>query len=176
MLFRSLNYAGALAGASIMAGIDFAQRAGIQWAYITGRGGMQTVMDVVTGQADVFFNGMLPTVPHIQSARLRLLAVSSDKRVERFPNAPTVAESGMPGFLTGSWQGLLAPAGTPPEIVTKLHAEISRALKLPDVIQRLSVLGTEPRYSSPGDTAREMQSERERMAKLIRDTRFKPGQ
>lgn len=170
----ALNYAGALAGASMMAGIDFAQRAGIQWAYITGRGGMQTVMDVVTGQADVFFNGMLPTVPHIQSGRLRLLAVSSDRRAERFPDAPTIAESGMPGFLTGSWQGVLAPAGTPPEIVAKLHAEISRALKMPDVVQKLAVLGTEPRFTSPGETAKEMHSERERMAKLIRDTQFKP--
>ena len=171
-----LNFAASLAGAPLMAGIDFAHRAGIKWAYITGRGGMQTIMDVVTGQADAFFNGMLPTVPHIQSGRLRLLAVSSDRRVTTFPDVPTIAESGMPGFLTGSWQGVLAPAGTPPEIVAKLHVEISRALKMPEVMQKLAVLGTEPRYASPGDTAKEMQSERERLLKLIRDTQFKPGQ
>jgi len=171
-----LNFAASLAGAPLMAGIDFAHRAGIKWAYITGRGGMQTVMDVVTGQADVFFNGMLPTVPHIQSGRLRLLAVSSDKRVATFPEVPTVAESGMPGFLTGSWQGVLAPAGTPPEIIARLHAEISRALKSPDVIEKLAVQGTEPRYTSPAETAKALQSERERLVKLIRDTGFKPGQ
>ena len=171
-----LNFAASLAGAPLMAGIDFAHRAGIKWAYITGRGGMQTIMDVVTGQADAFFNGMLPTVPHIQSGRLRLLAVSSDRRVTTFPDVPTIAESGMPGFLTGSWQGVLAPAGTPPEIVAKLHVEISRALKMPEGMQKLAVLGTEPRYASPGDTAKEMQSERERLLKLIRDMQFKPGQ
>lgn len=171
-----LNYAGALAGASIMAGIDFAQRAGIRWTYITGRGGMQTVMDVVTGQADVFFNGMLPTVPHIKSGRLRLLAVSSDKRVAGYADTPTVAESGMPGFLTGSWQGVLAPAGTPPEIIGRLHAEMSRALALADIKEKLSVLGTEPRYDSPADTAKALQSERTRLVKLIRESNFRPGQ
>lgn len=171
-----LNFAASLAGAPLMAGMDFAQRAGIKWTYITGRGGMQTIMDVVTGQADAFFNGMLPTVPFIQSGRLRLLAVTSDKRVESFPNVPTIAESGMPGFLTGSWQGVLVPAGTPPEIIAKLHMEISRALKSPDLIQKLAVQGTEPRYNTPTETAKALQAERDRLTKLIRETNFKPGQ
>ena len=171
-----LNFAASLAGAPLMAGIDLAHRAGIKWVYITGRGGMQTIMDVVTGQADLFFNGMLPTVPHIKSGRLKLLAVSSEKRVNSFPEVATIAESGFPGFLTGSWQGILAPAGTPPEIVAKLHAEMSRALKAPDLIQKLDVQGTEPRYTSPAETAKAMQAERDRLVKLIRDTGFKPGQ
>jgi len=171
-----LNFAASLAGAPLMAGIDLAHRAGIKWTYITGRGGMQTIMDVVTGQADVFFNGMLPTVPHINSGRLRLLAVSSDKRVASFPQVATIAESGFAGFLTGSWQGILAPAGTPPEIVAKLHAEMSRALKAPDVIQKLDVQGTEPRHTTPAETAKAMQAERDRLVKLIRETGFKPGQ
>lgn len=171
-----LNFAASLAGAPLMAGIDFAQRAGIQWTYITGRGGMQTIMDVVTGQADAFFNGMLPTVPLIRSGRLRLLAVTSDKRVESFPDVPTVSESGMPGFLTGSWQGVLAPAGTPLEIVAKLQTEISRALKSPDLIQKLAVQGVEPRYNTPVETGKALQAERDRLAKLIRETNFKPGQ
>jgi tripartite-type tricarboxylate transporter receptor subunit TctC len=171
-----LNFAASLAGAPLMAGMDFAQRAGIRWTYITGRGGMQTIMDVVTGQADAFFNGMLPTVPFIRSGRLRLLAVTSDKRVASFPDVPTIAESGMPGFLTGSWQGVLVPAATPPEIIAKLHAEIGRALKSPDVIQKLAAQGTEPRYNTPAETAKALQAERERLAKLIHETNFKPGQ
>ncbi len=171
-----LNFAASLAGAPLMAGVDFANRAGIKWTYITGRGGMQTIMDVVTGQADAFFNGMLPTVPHIQSGRLRLLAVSSDKRVASMPDAPTIAESGMPGFLTGSWQGVLAPAATPPEIVAKLHAEMSRALAMADLKQKLAAQGTDPRYTSPAETSKALLSERDRLTKLIRDTNFKPGQ
>ena len=171
-----LNFAASLAGAPLMAGLDFANRAGISWTYITGRGGMQTIMDVVSGQADAFFNGMLPTVPHIKSGRLRLLAVSSDKRVASMPDAPTIAESGMPGFLTGSWQGVLAPAGTPPEIIAKLHAEMSRALAMPDIKEKLAQQGTDPRYTSPAETSKALQSERERLVKLIRETNFKPGQ
>jgi tripartite-type tricarboxylate transporter receptor subunit TctC len=171
-----LNFAASLAGAPLMAGIDFAHRAGIRWTYITGRGGMQTIMDVVTGQADAFFNGMLPTVPHIQSGRLRLLAVSSEKRVASMPDAPTIAESGMPGFLTGSWQGVMAPAGTPPEIVAKLHMEMSRALAMADIKQKLAAQGTDPRYNSPAETSKALQSERDRLVKLIRETNFKPGQ
>ncbi len=120
-------------------------------------------------------NGMLPTVPFIKSGRLRLLAVSSDKRVASMPEAPTVAESGMPGFLTGSWQGVLAPAGTPPEIIAKLHAEMSRALAMPDLVAKLAQQGTEPRGTSPADTAKAMQAERDRLVKLIRETNFKPG-
>lgn len=170
-----LNFAASLAGAPLMAGLDLAHRAGVRWTYITGRGGMQTIMDVVSGQADIFFNGMLPTVPFIKSGRLRLLAVSSEKRVASMPDAPTVAESGMPGFLTGSWQGVLAPAGTPPEIIAKLHAEMSRALALPDLKEKLAAQGTEPRNTSPADTARAMQLERDRLVKLIRETNFKPG-
>ena len=171
-----LNFAASLAGAPLMAGVDFANRAGIRWTYITGRGGMQTIMDVMSGQADAFFNGMLPTVPHIKSGRLRLLAVSSDKRVASMPETPTIAESGMPGFLTGSWQGVLAPAGTPSEILLKLHAEMSRALAMPDIREKLAAQGTEPRNTSPGDTAKAMQAERDRLVKLIRETNFKPGQ
>jgi tripartite-type tricarboxylate transporter receptor subunit TctC len=171
-----LNFAASLAGAPLMAGIDFAHRAGIKWAYITGRGGMQTIMDVVTGQADAFFNGMLPTVPHIQSGRLRLLAVSSEQRVASMPDAPTIAESGMPGFLTGSWQGVLAPANTPSEIVAKLHAEMSRALAMADIKQKLAAQGTDPRYTPPAETGKALLAERDRLVKLIRETNFKPGQ
>ena len=133
-------------------------------------------MDVVSGQADAFFNGMLPTVPHIKSSRLRLLAVSSDKRVASMPDAPTIAESGMPGFLTGSWQGVLAPAATPPEIVAKLHSEMSRALAMADIKEKLATQGTDPRYTTPAETTKALQAERDRLVKLIRETNFKPGQ
>jgi tripartite-type tricarboxylate transporter receptor subunit TctC len=170
-----LNFAASLSGVPLMAGLDFANRAGIKWTYITGRGGMQTIMDVVSGQADVFFNGMLPTVPFIKSGRLRLLAVSSDKRVAGFLDTPTIAESGMPGFLTGSWQGTLAPAGTPPEIINKIHAEMSRALAMPDLKERLAQQATEPRYTPPAEMAKALQAERDRLVKLIRETNFKPG-
>ena len=171
-----LNFAASLAGAPLMAGVDFASRAGIRWTYITGRGGMQTIMDVVSGQADVMFNGMLPVMPQIQSGRLRLLAVTSEKRLASLPDTPTVAELGMPGFLTGSWQGMLAPAGTPPDIISKLHVEIGRILTTTDIKERLAVQGTTPLNTSPAETARALRAERDRLVKLMRETNFKPGQ
>jgi tripartite-type tricarboxylate transporter receptor subunit TctC len=171
-----LNFAASLAGAPLMAGIDFASRAGIRWTYITGRGGMQTIMDVVSGQADVMFNGMLPVMPQVQSGRLRLLAITSAERLPTLPDTPTVAELGMPGFLTGSWQGLLAPAGTPPEILSKLHLEISRILQLPDIKEKLAVQGTTPLSTSPADTAKALRAERDRVSKLMRESSYKFGQ
>ena len=171
-----LNFAASLAGAPLMAGIDFANRAGIRWTYITGRGGMQTIMDVVSGQADVMFNGMLPVMPQIQGGRLRLLAVTSEKRLATLPDTPTVAELGMPGFLTGSWQGMLAPAGTPAAILSKLHVEVSRILTTTDVREKLAVQGTTPLTTSSAETAQALRAERDRLVKLMRETNFKPGQ
>ena len=150
-------------------GIDLAHRAGIKWTYITGRGGMQTIMDVVTGQADVFFNGMLPTVPHIHSGRLKLLAVSSDKRVASFPQVATIAESGFTGFLTGSWQGILAPAGTPQPIVRRLYDEFAKALKSPDVSGALQKMELAAPVVTPEQFAAMIASDIERVSKVIKE-------
>src|SRR4249920_3792300 len=100
----ALNFASSPAGAPYLAGVQFAHRTGIQWEYITGRGGAQSIMDVMTGQADVLFNGMLATLPPVKSGKLKLIAVSSEKRNVNLPDTPTVGEF-LPGFLTGSWQG-----------------------------------------------------------------------
>ncbi|MDB5811984.1 MAG: transporter substrate-binding protein [Betaproteobacteria bacterium] len=171
-----LNFAAAIAGAPQLAGVEFANRAGIRWTYIIGRGGMQTVMDVVSGQADVMFNGMLATLPQVQSGRLKLLAVTSAKRVASLPDTPTIAESGMPGFVTGSWQGILAPAGTPPEILAKIHAEISRILSTPDIKEKLMAQGAEPLNTPPAETAKSLREERDRLVKLFQDTGYKGQQ
>src|SRR5215212_2903254 len=125
----SLNFAvSGIGGANHLAGIDFAQRAGIQWTYIPYKGGSQALTDMVGGQAQVMFNGMLATYPFVKDGKLKVLAISSAKRFSAAPEIPTVAESGMPGFETGSWQGIVAPSGTPPEIVSKLHATITAIL------------------------------------------------
>ncbi len=168
-----LNFASSPAGAPYLAGLQFAHRTGIQWEYITGRGGAQSVMDVMTGQADVLFNGMLATLPPVKSGRLRLIAVSSDKRNPNLPDTPTVAEF-LPGFLTGSWQGLLAPAGTPPEIVARLHAEVARVLSSPDIKERLQLQGADPMGSPPADAAKFLRDERDRFTKLTKETGYKP--
>ncbi len=168
-----LNYASSPGGVPFLAGLMFAHRTGIDWAYITGRGGVQSVMDVVTGQADVMLNGMLATLPHVKSGRLKLLAVTSEQRVASLPDSPTIVESGLPGFVTGSWQGLLAPAGTSPEIVSRLHADITRVLNVPEVMEKLASQGADPLGTPPAETERFLREERGRWAKLVRETGYK---
>ena len=168
-----LNYASSPAGAPYLAGLQFAHRTAIKWEYITGRGGAQSIMDVMTGQADVLFNGMLATLPPVKSGKLRLIAVTSAKRHPSVPDTPAVAEF-LPGFLTGSWQGIVAPARTPPEIVAKLGSEIARALYLPDLKERLQAQGADPIGNSPADSTKFMRDELERFTKLVKETGYKP--
>ena len=152
------------------AGILLASRYGIDWTYIPGKGGAQAVLDVASGQADVLFNGMLATLPYVKSGKLKLIAITSAKRNAALPDAPTFAESGVPDFVTGSWQGILAPGKTPPEIVAKLHAETHRILFTPDIKDKLAGQGADPMGTTPAETAEFMRRERERMMKLIKDS------
>ena len=108
----ALNFAvSGIGGANHLAGVDFALRSGIKWAYIPYKGGAQALADVAGGQADVMFNGMLATYPMVKGGKLKALAISSAKRFSAAPDIPTVAESGLPGFETGSFQGIVAPGG-----------------------------------------------------------------
>jgi tripartite-type tricarboxylate transporter receptor subunit TctC len=169
-----LNFATAGVGsAPHLAGIEFALRTGIQWTYIPYQGGAAAVIDVVAGHADVLFNGMLPVVPHLKGGKMRALAVSSAKRSAAAPEIPTVAESGLPGFETGSWQGMLAPAGTPREIVDRLNAEIRRILATPELRKRLADQGTEVRAGPPEELSRFIRAEIPRWAKVVRDSGVK---
>src|SRR5690242_13036999 len=124
-----LNFAvSGIGGAPQLAGIEFAQRMGIDWTYIPYKGGSDAVTGVVGGQAHLLFNGMLATWPSVTSGKLRALAISSAQRVPSAPDTPTVAEQGLPGFETGSYQGLVGPLGIPRENVAKLNAELIKAL------------------------------------------------
>jgi tripartite-type tricarboxylate transporter receptor subunit TctC len=145
-----------------------ASRAGIDWVYIPGKGGAQAVLDVASGQADVLFNGMLATLPYVKGGKLKLLAVTSAQRNAALPDTPTFAESGIPDFVTGSWQGILAPGKTPPDMVAKVQAEVHRILFTPDVRDKLAGQGAEPLGTTSAEAAEFMRRERERMAKLIR--------
>ena len=165
-----LNFAAAAGtgSATHLAGVVFAQRAGIQWGYVPYKGGAQAMTDLIGGQVDATFNGMVATYPHVKSGKIKLLAVSSAKRNAELGNVPTVAET-LPGFLTGSWQGLLAPAGTPKAVVDKLHAEVQRITALPDIRERLSTLGAEPSALTPTEFQAWMKSEIPAMAKIVKD-------
>lgn len=169
-----LNFPTGLGGAPHFAGMLFAQRTGISWAYIGTRGGADSSRMVMTGEGDVMFLGMLQTIPHVKSGRLKLIAVSSEKRIAALPDTPIVAEGpGLAGFVTGSWQGVLAPARVAPDLVTKVNAELARVLALPDIVEKLRSQGTEPVANSPADTAKWMTAESSRYAKLVKETKFK---
>ncbi|SHH70156.1 Bug family tripartite tricarboxylate transporter substrate binding protein [Pollutimonas bauzanensis] len=145
-----LNFAAAagIGSAPHMAGVLFAQKSGIDWGYIPYKGGAQALTDLVGGQVDVTTNGMVATYPHVKSGKIRLLAVTSSKRLAQLPDVPTVSEM-IPGFLTGSWQGVMAPAGTPKPIIDKLSAEMARIVEMPEIQEKLATLGAEPLTNSP---------------------------
>mgnify|MGYP000449830718 CR=1 FL=1 len=165
-----MNFAAAagMGSAAHLAGVVFAKRSGIEWGYVPYKGGSQAMTDLIGGQVDVTFNGMVATYPHVKAGKIKLIAVSSNKRQAQLGDVPTVAET-LPDFLTGSWQGLLAPAGTPKPVVDKLHAEVQRILALPDIKERLIALGAEPSAMSTTDFAQWFKSEIPAMAKIVKD-------
>ena len=168
----SLNFAiSGIGGANHLAGIDFAMRTGIKWTYIPYKGGSQAIADVMGGQAQVLFNGMLATYPAVKDGKLKALAVSSLKRFSAAPEIPTVAESaGLPGFETGSFQGIVAPAGTPADVVAKLHATITKILATPEMQDRLGKAGAETRPGTPAEFGAFIASEKSRWAKVVKES------
>ena len=159
-------------GAPHLAGIAFAQRTGISWAYIPYKGGSQAVADVAGGQANVIMNGMLATYPTVKSGRIKGLAVSSAQRVASAPELPTIAET-LPGFETGSYQGLLAAAGAPRDVVAKLNAEITRILATAEMREKLAAQGTEVRSGTPESLGAFISGEKTRWAQVIRESGVK---
>jgi tripartite-type tricarboxylate transporter receptor subunit TctC len=168
----ALNFAvSGTGGANHLAGIDFAQRAGIKWTYIPYKGGSQALTDMVGGQAQVMFNGALATSQFVKDGKLRALAVSSAKRFSAMPDIPTVAEAaGMPGFETGSYQGIVAPAGTPKDVVEKLHATITKVLATPEMRDRLDKAGAELRPQSSADFGTFIRTEKDKWAKVVKES------
>jgi tripartite-type tricarboxylate transporter receptor subunit TctC len=166
-----LNFAvSGIGGAPQLAGIEFAQRTGVQWTYIPYKGGSDAVAAVAAGQADVLFNGMLATWPTVQGGRLRALAISSAQRVPTAADTPTVAEQGLPGFETGSFQGIVGPAGIAREIVSKLNAELIKALNSAEMKERFARQGTEVRTGSPDSLGQWLRTEQARWAKVVKES------
>jgi len=167
----SFAAAAGMGSATHLAGVMFARRNGIDWNYVPYKGGAQAMTDLLGGHIDVTFNGMVATYPHVKAGKIKLIALSSAKRNSVLPNVPTVAEA-MPGFLTGSWQGLLAPAGTPKAVVDKLHNEVARIVALPEVQEKLVALGAEPSQMGADEFATWLKAEVPAMAKIVRDEKI----
>jgi tripartite-type tricarboxylate transporter receptor subunit TctC len=168
-----LNFAiSGVGGAPHLAGVEFALRTGVKWEYIPYKGGSQAIADVAGGQADVTFNGMLATYPLVKGGKLKLLAVSSAKRMSAIPDVPTVAESGLPGFETGSWQGVVAPAATPRDVVDRLAGEITRIVSS-EMRENLGKQGAEVRAMTPEEFGTFIRNEKARWAKVVKDADVK---
>jgi len=166
-----LNFAiSGIGGAPQLAGIEFAQRTGVQWTYIPYKGGSDAVAAVAAGQADVLFNGMLATWPTVQGGRLRALAISSTQRVAAAPDTPTVAEQGLAGFETGSFQGVVGPVGVPREVVAKLNAELLKILNSGEMKQRFATQGTEVRAGTPESLGTWLRTEQARWARVVKES------
>jgi tripartite-type tricarboxylate transporter receptor subunit TctC len=167
----SLNFAvSGVGGANHLAGIDFAARTGVKWTYIPYKGGSQAITDLMAGHAQVMFNGMLATYPAVKDGKLKAIAISSAKRFAAAPDIPTVAESGVPDFETGSWQGIVAPAGTPPEVVKKLHASVTAVLATPEMKEKLIASGAEVRAWSSEQFGAFIRDEKARWAKVVKES------
>ncbi len=169
----ALNVGVALGGAPHLASVAFAVQTGVKWAYIPFKGGADVIIGVATGQADLTFNGMLATYPHVKSGKLKLLAVSSAKRVAAIPDVPTVAESGLKDFETGSWQGVLATAGTPKDIVARLNGEIIKAFSTAEMKENLARQGADVYPMTPEQLGAWLKKEIDKWAQIVKTANLK---
>ncbi len=153
---------------SHLAGEMFQQMTKTKLVHVPYKGSAPGMADLVAGHISMAFDTALASVPHIQSKRIRALGVAAPKRLTTIADIPTMAEAGLGSFEISGWYGLLAPAGTAREIITTLHAEIIRALKQPDVQQRIAGLGAEIIGNTPREFTAQIESERERLGKVAK--------
>jgi len=165
---QKLNFAvTAIGSAPHLAGIAVEKATGAQWAYIPYKGGAQAIGDTVAGQTQVLMNGMLATLPQVQAGKLKVLGVSKATRVPLLAHVPTIAEQGVKGFESGTWQGLLVPTNTPPAVMAKLSAELTRIIRSPEVRERLVSQGAEVYTMTPTEFTTFFERERKHWAAVV---------
>lgn len=158
-----------LATSTHLSGELFQVMAGIKLIHVPYKGGAQALADLRAGQIPLMFDTM-SAVSTIKAGQLKALAITSSKRSPLLPDVPTVEEAGLPGYHTNSWNGLMAPAGTPREVVLRLNQEVLKALAQPEVRQVLTADGSEVVGSTPEEFSHTIAEETQRWGKLIRDT------
>ena len=132
------------------------------------------IIDLIAGQTSMMFTGMAALMPHVKSQKLRLVGVGTAKRLTVLPDIPTVAESGVPGYEATQWYGILAPAATPRDIVTKLNAEMVKFLRQPDTRERLAADGTVPVGDTPEEFSAHIKREIARWAPVVKASGARP--
>jgi tripartite-type tricarboxylate transporter receptor subunit TctC len=154
------------------AGELFKLRAKVDLLHVPYRGAGPALTDALGGQVPVSFLGIGPTRPMVEIGKLRALAITTGARSKILPSVPTVAEQGYPGFDHGEWFGVLAPAGLPADITTKLHAAVVRVVNSPKFVEKLALLGIEPMSQSPAEFKAFIGSEIERLRAIIQETKM----
>jgi tripartite-type tricarboxylate transporter receptor subunit TctC len=155
-----------------LAGELFAATSGIRLQHIPYKGSSEAVTALIGHQLDMTFDNLTPTAAMIKAGKLRALAVTSVRRSELMPGTPTTAELGVP-IEASSWWGLLAPAGTPPEVIARLNKAMVTALATPEMAQRLATIGIEPYSCSPADFAAYIRSETSKWAQVVKQANIR---
>ena len=165
---QPLNFAvTAIGSAPHLAGVAVEKATGAKWQYIPYKGGSQAIGDTVAGQTQVLMNGMLATLPFVQSGKLKVIGISKAKRVPLLASVPTIAEQGVKGFESGTWQGVLVPAGTPKAVVDKLNTELIAIIRSPEVRERLVSQGAEVVTMTPAEFTQFFDRERKNWATVV---------
>jgi tripartite-type tricarboxylate transporter receptor subunit TctC len=149
---------------------QFLQANGLSATHVPYKGSSPALVDLAGGQTQFMTDTINSALPYIRDGRMRALAVTSAKRSPVLPDVPTLQESGMAGFEVGAWQGVVMPAKTPPEIVNKLNAEITKALKNPAVLEKLAAQGAQPLGSTPEQYGAYLRSEIQRWGEVAKAT------
>ena len=164
-----LNYASAGTGGSVhLAAELFKSLANVEMVHVPYKGSGPALIGLLSGQTQLMFSTMPPALPHVKSGKLRALGMTGAKRSSLVPDLPTIAESGLPGYEITQWWGILAPAGTPREVVVKLNSEINNVLRSPDFVKLFAGLGADAAPNTAEWFAAYMKSETEKWAKVVK--------
>jgi tripartite-type tricarboxylate transporter receptor subunit TctC len=171
---KPLNFAvSAVGSAPHLAGVAVERASKAKWQYVPYKGGAQAIQDTVGGTTEVMMNGMLATYPHVQSGKLKLLGVSKGTRMPLIGEVPTIAEQGIKGFESGTWQGTLVARGTPDAIVQKLNAELIKVIRTAEIRGRLAGQGAEVVTMTPAEQDKFFNQERARWAQVVSAAQIK---
>ena len=161
-------------GAPHMSGELFKSMTGIDMLHVPYKGSTAAHPDLIGGRTSLMFDTVAAIAPQVKAGAVRALAVTTQKRSSVFPDVPTMNEAGLKGYDTSTWGGLLAPAGTPKDVIAKLNAEVDKALAAPDVREKLATAGIEPGGGTPAAFGAFIQSEMARWAKVAKDAGIQP--
>ena len=167
----TINFASSGAGTSIhLSGELFKSLTGAQITHVPYKGSAPALTDLIGGQVQIMFDNLPSALPHIKAGKLRAIAVTSTKRAPALPDLPTIAESGVSGFDASSWFGLLAPAGTPKDVIQRINAEANKALQSPEMKEKLLGQGAEAVGNSPEFFAEYIKAETAKWAKVVKES------